>query len=140
MSTDNITIPPETARHVLWHYGHPGGWQPGSFTQRLMAAFDAADIDNAGILAGAYPEMGAAMIAAKHDPDGIDRLQAIAAGENVEPKASASQCPESLFIPETDDLLRCVKQGQHDWHQTPRGTEWRLPRLPRSQRTDTEPF
>lgn len=78
MSTENITIPPETARHVLWHYGRAGGCQPGSFTQRLMEAFDTADIDNAGILASAYPQLGAAMLAAKLDEDGIDRLKAIA--------------------------------------------------------------
>jgi uncharacterized protein (DUF2236 family) len=78
MSTEDITIPPETARHVLWHYGRAGAIQPGSFTQRLMEAFDAADIDNAGILADAYPELGAAMLAAKLDEDGIDRLKRIA--------------------------------------------------------------
>lgn len=81
MSTDNITIPPETARHVLWHYGRAGAIQPGTFIQRLMEAFDAADIDNAGILASAYPELGAAMLAAKLDEDGIDRLKRIAGVE-----------------------------------------------------------
>ncbi|MFE4867652.1 hypothetical protein [Streptomyces sp. NPDC056682] len=127
MSTENITIPPETARHVLWHYGHDGGWQPGSFTQRLMAAFDAADIDNAGILATAYPELGAAMLAAKYDEDGIDRLKKIANGQAGEATAADPQCPEALYSPETDILRRCVEQDQHDWHRTAGGTQWQVP-------------
>lgn len=74
------TITRETAWHVLWHYGR-GGTQPGSFTQRLMEVMDAADVTNFHILADAYPELGAAMAAAKNDPDGIADLQRIAAGE-----------------------------------------------------------
>ncbi|WP_406325235.1 hypothetical protein [Streptomyces niveus] len=78
MSTQTPVIDPETARHALWHYGANGGYQPGSFTQRLMEAMDAADIDNFHILAGVYPALGAAVAAAKHDPNGIAELQRIA--------------------------------------------------------------
>ncbi|MFE9886818.1 hypothetical protein [Streptomyces scopuliridis] len=70
------TITPETAWHVLWHYGR-GGCQPGQFTQRLMDAMDAADEVNFHILAATYPELGAAMTAAKNDPNGIAELQRI---------------------------------------------------------------
>jgi hypothetical protein len=79
MSTTDTTISAETARHVLWHYGQKGGCQPGSFTQRLMETIDAADITNVEILRGAYPELVAAMLAAKLDPDGVDRLKRAAA-------------------------------------------------------------
>lgn len=71
------TISQETAWHVLWHY-REGGVQPGHFTQCLMETIDAADMHNVGILQGAYPELVAAMLAAKTDPDGIARLQRIA--------------------------------------------------------------
>ncbi|MBD0743502.1 hypothetical protein [Streptomyces sp. CBMA152] len=78
MSINKPTIPPETARHVLWHYGQNGGHQPGSFTQRLMEAFAAADMANTAKLANAYPDYAAAFIAANLDPDGIPALQRIA--------------------------------------------------------------
>lgn len=78
MSTDSITIPPETARHVLWHYGAAGGYQPGSFTQRLMEAIDAADMDNVEILRTAYPVLVTAMDMAGNDLDGLSRLLVIA--------------------------------------------------------------
>jgi hypothetical protein len=80
MSTETPTITADTARHVLWHYGAPGGQQPGSFTQRLMQAADSADLQNLAILGTAYPELVAAITAAKLDPDGITELQRIAGG------------------------------------------------------------
>jgi hypothetical protein len=75
MSLPSPTISEETARHVLWHYGAQGGYQPGNFTTRLMQTIDAADMVNVEILRGAYPELVTAMLAAKLDPDGIERLQ-----------------------------------------------------------------
>ncbi|MGY4902522.1 hypothetical protein [Streptomyces sp. 900116325] len=80
MDTQTPAISPICARNVLWHYGADGGCQPGQFTQRLMAAMDAADIDNFHTLASAYPALGAAAAAAKQDPNGIAHLQRIAAG------------------------------------------------------------
>lgn len=80
MSPQTPTITPETARHVLWHYGQSGGCQPGSFTRRLMETIDAADIANLATLGTAYPELVAAMRTAKFDRDGIAELQKIAAG------------------------------------------------------------
>lgn len=80
MSSNSTAIPPETARHVLWHFGADGGWQPGSFTQRLMEAFAAADVTHTARLAIAYPDYAAAFTAAQYDPDGIANLQRIAGG------------------------------------------------------------
>lgn len=68
-------IPSETARHVLWFYGHAGGIKPGQFTRLLMAAIDSADVDNTAALANAFPALVAAIVAAKLDPDGIKALQ-----------------------------------------------------------------
>jgi hypothetical protein len=129
MSTNSPTIPAETARHVLWHFGADGGWQPGSFTQRLLDAFAAADMENTAKLAGAYPDYAAAFMAAQLDPDGIANLQRIAGAEAVAEESPAPQCPEALFNPEyPGGLLRCVAPpGGHDVHQTSGGTEWRVP-------------
>ena len=79
MNTDTPTITAETARHVLWHWGQPGGAQPGSFTQKLMQAIDSADRINAELLRVVYP----ALVAALKDgtPDTVTYLQRIAAGE-----------------------------------------------------------
>ena len=75
MSTNSPTIPSETARHVLWHYGADGGWQPGSFTQKLMQAIDAADVVHKARLRACYPELVDAMSQAANQEDGIRLLQ-----------------------------------------------------------------
>ncbi|MFJ3283345.1 hypothetical protein [Streptomyces halstedii] len=37
-----------------------------------------------------------------------------------------SQCPEALYIPDTDTLRRCVSgPGRHAWHKDEHGTQWR---------------
>lgn len=127
MSTSSPTIPAETARHVLWHYGQDGGHQPGSFTQRLMEAFAAADMVNTAKLANAYPDYAAAFIAANLDPDGIASLQRIAGVVVSAEEPPAPQCPEALFNPDTGDLRRCIQNGRHEHHQTVGGTQWRIP-------------
>ena len=77
MNTETPAIPVETARHVLWHYGQDGGWQPGSFTQKLMQAIDSADHVNTEILRTAYPALVAAMFMAGNDRNGIEQLKKI---------------------------------------------------------------
>lgn len=82
------SISAETARHVLFHYGRPGGYRPGSFTRKLMEAIDAADIVHTARLHTAYPELVDAMTLAANERDGIARLAAIANGtatEKVQP-------------------------------------------------------
>lgn len=83
MSTDNISIPSETASHVLWTFACVGGHRPGSFTEALLGAFAAADNDNEAKLALAYPAEAAAVRLAKYDEDGIAKLQRIAAGDDA---------------------------------------------------------
>jgi len=68
-------ISDETARHVLFHYGRPGGWRPGRFTQLLMEAIDAADVVHTARLRAAYPELVDAMNLAANHADGVARLQ-----------------------------------------------------------------
>lgn len=46
----------EAARHLLWHYGQPGGYEPGSFHTALIRALEAADTFNKARLLGAFPE------------------------------------------------------------------------------------
>lgn len=79
MSTTPLTITQETARHVLWMFGHPGGQQPGRFTQHLAAAIECADRKHAAILAEAFPDLAGAILLAKHHEDGIDQLREFAA-------------------------------------------------------------
>jgi hypothetical protein len=79
MSTTSPTIPTETARHVLWRYDRRGGAQPGSFTQHLMAAIEAADFTNRAILRDAYPALSEALHLARYDEEGLAKLQAAAA-------------------------------------------------------------
>ena len=74
---DPGTITSDIANHILWHFNE-GGFRPGSFTQRLMEAFAAADVMQNARLASAYPGYGAAFDAAQNTSDGIDRLRAIA--------------------------------------------------------------
>jgi hypothetical protein len=127
MSTDSITIPPDVAAHVLFHYGRDGGYQAGSFTTALLAVMGTADPSNLDRLAAGFPDYVAAVTAIQYDPDGVERLQAIVRGDVVSKESADPQCPEALFSPDTGALLRCVQRDHHDWHQTPAGTEWRLP-------------
>ncbi|WP_112469439.1 hypothetical protein [Streptomyces triticisoli] len=74
-------ISSETARHVLWHYGRPGGFRPGRFTELLMQTIDAADVVHTARLRAAYPDLVDAMTAAANDADGIAHLTTIANGQ-----------------------------------------------------------
>lgn len=96
MSTESTT---ETACHVLWHYGHRGGYQPGRFTRLLMQAIDAADVTHTARLAGAYPELVEAMNLAANREDGIAQLKkaaglaCIRCGDEDGPFAGAPRQP-----------------------------------------------
>lgn len=81
MTTDLTNVPAETARHVLAHFGRPGGHQAGRFTTLLIQTIDAADHTNEQILAEVYPGVVAAVHAAKYHPDGITALQHIAGSD-----------------------------------------------------------
>lgn len=65
----------EAALAVLWHFGDPAGRQPGTFTEHLLQAMSYADLDNQARLVAAFPELGAAFLAAKTARDGIERLR-----------------------------------------------------------------
>jgi hypothetical protein len=74
-------VTPETARHILWHWGRPGGAQPGSFTQKLMQAIDSADRVNTELLRAVYP--GLVTELKSTDPATVARLQRIAGGQEA---------------------------------------------------------
>lgn len=82
-SSAPATISAETARHVLFHYGRPQGYRPGSFTRQLMATIDAADADHTARLRSAYPDLVDAMNLAANERDGIAHLTAIANGKEA---------------------------------------------------------
>ncbi|HEY6116120.1 MAG TPA: hypothetical protein VI172_09200 [Candidatus Dormibacteraeota bacterium] len=83
MTASSPTIPPETARHVLWTFACDGGYQPGSFTQKLLELLAAADVVNTARLATAFPAEAEAVRMAKGDRDGIAKLTAIAEGRPI---------------------------------------------------------
>lgn len=51
----------EPARHVLWHNGDPRGYEPGSFTVKLLEAWTRADAQNDMRLRSAFPVLGEAV-------------------------------------------------------------------------------
>ncbi|MFF7485592.1 hypothetical protein ACFZBC_08850 [Streptomyces luteogriseus] len=72
-----VTIPMETAAHVLWQ-DRLGGWPPSTFASKLLSLWTSADTDNADRLAVAFPEYAAAIALVKSGQDGIQQLRAIA--------------------------------------------------------------
>ncbi|WP_409469122.1 hypothetical protein [Streptomyces sp. HC307] len=79
MSISSPTIPPDVAAHVLAHYGR-GGYPAGDWAESLISLISRADDINRDRFAAGFPEYVAAITAIKYDPQGIERLQDIAAG------------------------------------------------------------
>lgn len=77
----------DVAAHVLWHYGE-SGHRPGSFTVALLSAIASADPTNRRLLALGFPHYVAACDLAEREPDGIEQLRRIAAGEHQRGAAS----------------------------------------------------
>ncbi|MEU6552048.1 hypothetical protein ABZ915_17455 [Streptomyces sp. NPDC046915] len=102
MSLTSPTISAETARHVLWHYGAEGGYQPGSFTQRLMEAVAAADVVHTARLRVVYPELVDAMVLACTYRDGITRLKEAAGIKAAPLRCTRCQGEDGPF---TDEQL-----------------------------------
>jgi hypothetical protein len=75
-------VTPEIAAHVLWHFEgsyKDGALEPGSFTQRLIAAIAAADPQNRGLLSLGFPGYALAVTVAQDVDEGMAMLQEIAA-------------------------------------------------------------
>jgi len=81
MGTKRPSIPAEVAAHVLFHYGHDGGYQAGTFTTNLITTIDSADPSNKARLAAGFPEYVAAVTAMQYSHTGAEYLQSIARGE-----------------------------------------------------------
>ncbi|CAL9663868.1 hypothetical protein SUDANB1_07112 [Streptomyces sp. enrichment culture] len=81
MSTETTAIPTDVAAHVLFHYGHEGGYQAGSFTTNLIVAIDSADPSNKARLGLGFPEYVAAVNAMQYSHNGVEYLQSIVRGE-----------------------------------------------------------
>jgi hypothetical protein len=75
---DEPAVTPTVANHVLWSEGH-GGYPPEPFTTALLAAWSGADYVNSARLAAGWPDYAAAF-AMLTEPNGLEKLRAIAAG------------------------------------------------------------
>lgn len=64
----------QAAAHVLWYFVREG-YQPGSFTEKLLSAFAHADVINLVKLSLAFPELGEAYRLAAHHEGGLDALR-----------------------------------------------------------------
>jgi hypothetical protein len=82
VSTSSPTISPETAAHVLSHFGR-GGYPAGDWTESLISLIDRADMVHRAKLTAAFPDYGRAILLAKYDAEGVATLQRIAQGEKV---------------------------------------------------------
>jgi hypothetical protein len=88
-----VSISPSEARHVLWHFRQPGGLEPGSFTQALIAAMAAADPRNLALLRLGFPGYADAVKVAMGSAQGIAGLQR-AAGVTL-----CDRCKGSGYVP-----------------------------------------
>jgi hypothetical protein len=70
-------ISQDDARHVLFYFNKDHGWQPGSFTQKLLELLSIADGFNYAKLAKAFPGLVAAHYLAENERNGIEILQGI---------------------------------------------------------------
>lgn len=73
----------EAARNLLFHYGHPDGWEPGSFTTALIQAMEAADEWNRSKLLNAFPDFFPAVTILQID--GSTKLAQIVAEQDTTP-------------------------------------------------------
>lgn len=77
---DPPVVDRETACHVLWVFGHPGGYRPGDYTYDLLTVISRSDVPNSARFAKAFPVEVEAVRMARADEDGIERLRTIAKG------------------------------------------------------------
>jgi len=71
-------LTPQVIRHVLFHFGVPGGVEPGGFVTALLVLLAKADYSNRSALAGLWPEYVAAFEVATTREWGLDYLRALA--------------------------------------------------------------
>ncbi|MFJ7067540.1 hypothetical protein [Streptomyces sp. NPDC101115] len=76
----SVGIDRETAAHVLWRFGHEGGYPPGDHAAALLRLIAGADVVNRARFAAGFPALAEAVRMASNDRDGIARLQQIAKG------------------------------------------------------------
>lgn len=78
LSVNSITQ--DDARHVLHYFGKDGGWQGGSFTQKLLELLGIADLENFQKLSNEFPGLATAYLIAADERNGLEILQQIALG------------------------------------------------------------
>lgn len=87
---DINAITASDARHVLWFHDNNQGWQPGSFTQRLLELLTIADELNFARLSKAFPGLASAHYLAQHEKNGREILSGIATKNGAENEVIAA--------------------------------------------------
>ncbi|WP_435252201.1 hypothetical protein [Streptomyces tendae] len=105
-----VRISADVAAHVLWTENR-GGYEPGSFTKKLLAAWPWADDANAARLTAGWPAYAAAF-RLLGQRDGLEQLRAIAGDHRTE-TAACAKC-KTPFDPDDTSF---DGRGQH--YRTP---------------------
>lgn len=65
----------EAIRHAFHYYGYEGGYEPGSFTTKLMSAIAHADTPNRAKLWRAFPDLVGVMVMIMEQPNAEEHLR-----------------------------------------------------------------
>ncbi|MEJ7648176.1 MAG: hypothetical protein WKF57_03850 [Nakamurella sp.] len=77
-SAVHTELSPHDAAAVLWHFGLPGGRDPGRFLQSLLTTIAHADLVNRALLHQSFPDLVDAFDAVANTPEGVGELSRIA--------------------------------------------------------------
>lgn len=73
---EKVKVSVNVAQAVIWHFGdHELGREPGSFMTRLLSTMSAADSENRGKLALAFPDVMYAFHCVQQEPWGLEWLR-----------------------------------------------------------------
>ncbi|MBT2226255.1 hypothetical protein [Nonomuraea sp. NEAU-A123] len=94
---DESKITAEQARHVLFHFRSPGGFQGGDYTTDLVNLIARSSPTNRARFAEGFAGYVSAVNLAQHVEGGTAKLQAIAAGKTFAVEISEEDAAHVLF-------------------------------------------
>ena len=99
----------EDAQHVLWFYERKG-YEPGSFTQKLLEVIALADPGNRAKLSLAFPGEVSAMRLATELSRGLELLRQVASVKQAELDEAMPDMQATLY--NLADMDRKAKEGE----------------------------